>query len=85
MINAMQKLLEIPKRQYERCWNKCIQAEGRRYFEGGLIHYQDKFSIVSLTASVQILFDQASQVNIQTPSQLRLIIPDVTCIPNKTH
>lgn len=57
MLNAMQQLSEIPKRQYERCWNKCTQAEGRSYFEGGLIHYQSKFSIVSLIGSVWILFD----------------------------
>jgi len=39
MLNAMQQLLEIPKRQYERYWNKSIQAEGISYFEGVLIHY----------------------------------------------
>jgi predicted nucleic acid-binding Zn ribbon protein len=34
-LNVMQQLLEIPKTEYERCfqqwkkyWNKCIQAEG---------------------------------------------------------
>lgn len=26
MLNATQQLSEIPKRLYERCWNKCIQA-----------------------------------------------------------
>jgi hypothetical protein len=33
-LNAMQQLVEIPKPEHERCWNKCTQAEGRSYFEG---------------------------------------------------
>jgi hypothetical protein len=56
----MQQLPEIPKTEYERCcqqwkspWNSCNQAEGA-YFERGLVHNQDKFSIVSCRESVQI-------------------------------
>jgi hypothetical protein len=33
-LNTMQQFAEIPKPEYERCWNKCIEADRRGNFEG---------------------------------------------------
>jgi len=64
-LNKMQQLSDILKTEYERCYRQVeelvekVHPSRRSLLQRGLVCHQGEFSIVSVTASVQVLADGA--------------------------